>query len=215
MMNLIKACGFSIAILLCCVQPAEAENIIPLSFESTPTQALVTVSVETPDDRLRQYEVLGQCTTPCSLNIPYSGGLRIVKMEKSGYKTKETQAFFIKENAQSKYAIAYSEVVNWTLEDVNASQDNGGPSVIEATPILREVPKYPKWLKAPESCRMTFDLNTLGHPENIVANCKTKGLKKRSVKAVKRWRYNPKTVDGVPVPVVGIKAKLNYKLYYN
>lgn len=87
----------------------------------------------------------------------------------------------------------------------------------DATPIVRIEPKYPMsaqrngtegWVK------LSFTINELGEVENVqVLESKPKRVfDKAARRALKRWKYKPKIVDGKPVKQEGQTVQLDFTM---
>lgn len=87
----------------------------------------------------------------------------------------------------------------------------------EATPIFRVNPKYP-----PEAARdgregwveLSFTINEVGGVEDVeVLQAEPKRIFDREARrALRKWKYKPKIVDGVPVKQFGQKVRLDFTL---
>ncbi|WP_341503574.1 TonB family protein [Gallaecimonas sp. GXIMD4217] len=87
----------------------------------------------------------------------------------------------------------------------------------EATPIFRIDPKYP--VEAARDGRegwvlLQFTINEVGGVEDIsVIDAEPKRLFDREARrALKKWKYKPKIVDGKPVKQPGMKVTLDFNL---
>lgn len=106
------------------------------------------------------------------------------------------------------------------LGNVNAGMGDVGGAMMrdgDATPIVRMEPKWP--MKALREGKegyvvMKFTINELGQPENIVViEAEPKRLfDKEAKRALRKWKYKPKIVDGKPVKQPGITVRLDFKL---
>ncbi len=87
----------------------------------------------------------------------------------------------------------------------------------EATPIFRIDPKYPVeaardgregWVK------LQFTINEVGGVDDIsVIDADPKRIFDREAKrALKKWKYKPKVVDGKPIKQPGLTVQLDFKL---
>ena len=62
-------------------------------------------------------------------------------------------------------------------------------------------PKKPHWAEKSMRCRVDFDIDAKGKPENLEAhNCTVDRFGEAAIKTVKKWRYFPKIENGVAVP---------------
>ncbi len=87
----------------------------------------------------------------------------------------------------------------------------------EATPIVRMEPRYP-----PKAARegiegwviLGFTIDTLGGVTDVVVlEAQPKRIFNREArKALKKWKYKPKIVDGKPIVQTGMKTQLDFKL---
>jgi protein TonB len=87
----------------------------------------------------------------------------------------------------------------------------------DATPIFRQEPKFPT--KAARDgvegwVQLKFDINELGNVEKVtVIDAKQKRIFDREArKALRKWRYNPKVVDGKAIKQIGLTVQLDFKL---
>lgn len=105
--------------------------------------------------------------------------------------------------------------------DVNV--DVGGADIAIAAsdsdviPIVRVNPQYP--LRASERgiegwVEVTFTISKLGTVKNpMVLNSHPSSIFDRSaLKAIRKWKYNPKIEDGEPVERSGVKVRLKFEL---
>lgn len=85
----------------------------------------------------------------------------------------------------------------------------------DAQPMVRIPPQYPP--RALErgtegSCTVTFDVAPDGTPTNIVPTACPSTFERSTVRAVERWRYEPKVQDGTAVWRRGVVTQLDYRL---
>jgi len=87
----------------------------------------------------------------------------------------------------------------------------------EATPLVRIEPRYPNqaardgkegWVK------LSFTINEIGGVEDIkVLEAKPKRIFNREAKrALRKWKYKPKVVDGKPMKQPGLTVQLDFKM---
>jgi len=87
----------------------------------------------------------------------------------------------------------------------------------DATPIIRIDAKYPiqaardgkeGWVK------LSFTINEIGGVEDVkVIDAKPKRVFNRAAKrALRKWKYKPKVVDGKPMKQLGLTVQLDFKM---
>lgn len=92
-----------------------------------------------------------------------------------------------------------------------------GQQYKEATPVFQLAPKYP--LKAQQQgiegwVLLSFTIGKTGNVENIkiVESNPKRIFDKEAKKALKRWKYNPKIVEGKPVIQPNQRIQLDFKM---
>ena len=87
----------------------------------------------------------------------------------------------------------------------------------DAQPLVRIPPQYPQRCMSRaddrESVGVEFDVT----PEGTVVNTRVLDstnscFNRAAMRAVERWRYNPKIVDGVAEPRVGVRTVIDFEL---
>ncbi|GAA6205474.1 MULTISPECIES: TonB family protein [Thalassotalea] len=87
----------------------------------------------------------------------------------------------------------------------------------DATPIVRIEPKYPiqaardgkeGWVK------LSFSINEIGGVEDVtVIDAEPKRIfDKEAKRALRKWKYKPKVVDGKPLRQTGLSVQLDFKM---
>lgn len=86
----------------------------------------------------------------------------------------------------------------------------------DAQPAIRFPGAYPPAAQQrglEGECLMQFDVGPDGLPFNIRAlDCSSGLFAAPSIRAVERWRYAPKIMDGAPVARTGVQSTLEYQL---
>jgi protein TonB len=108
--------------------------------------------------------------------------------------------------------------------DVNV--DVGGTNVAiaaadsDVVPIVRVNPQYP--LRASERgiegwVAVEFTISKLGTVKNpmVIGSHPSSIFDRSALKAIRKWKYNPKIEDGEPVERPGVKVKLTFDLSNN
>lgn len=104
------------------------------------------------------------------------------------------------------------------FEEPTIGGDNISFSVSDrdAQPLVRIEPQYP--IRAAERgvegrCTVTFDVTPDGVTTNIrIMSCSSSLFESAAVRAVERWRYQPKIVDGTAVRRTGVVTEFNFQL---
>ncbi len=108
------------------------------------------------------------------------------------------------------------EIPEFEQPDLSKSDISFNVSDRDAQPMVRIPPVYPP--RAAEqgvqgNCIMNFDVSPDGVPINIRASSCTSSLFERtSIRAVEKWKYAPKIVDGAPVSRTGVVTQIDYQL---
>lgn len=105
--------------------------------------------------------------------------------------------------------------------DVSASIDIGGPGGMNIAegdylPIVRVAPVYPARAlsRGVEGyVDMSFTVTTTGTVRDPIVTFSTSSLFDRAAtRAVLKFKYKPRVVDGVPVDVVGVTTRIRFQL---
>ncbi len=102
--------------------------------------------------------------------------------------------------------------MNVSLGGVGAMRRDG-----EATPIVRIEPKYPVQAARDGKegwVRLSFTINEVGGVDDVeVIEADPKRIFDREAKrALRKWKYKPKIVDGKPVKQPGMRVQLDFTL---
>lgn len=101
---------------------------------------------------------------------------------------------------------------------VNINMDIGGNDFSvdgEYLPIVRIEPMYPRRAQSrgiEGYCDMEFTVTKLGTVIDAVATvCSSSVFKNASTKAVLKWKYKPRVVNGEPIDSTGVQTRLTYR----
>ncbi len=111
--------------------------------------------------------------------------------------------------------------INVAPPTVSANTDIGGPGGMNIAegdylPIVRVAPVYParalsRGLEG--FVDLSFTVTTTGSVENPIVIQSTSSLFERAaIRAVLKFKYKPRVVDGVPVSVPGVKTRISFQL---
>ncbi|MEA1941344.1 MAG: energy transducer TonB [Pseudomonadota bacterium] len=113
-------------------------------------------------------------------------------------------------------ATVMGAIPDFEAPQLNSDSVNFSVSDRDAQPLVRIEPQYP--MRAAErgvegSCWVRFDVTPDGTPTNIdIFRCDSSLFERSSIRAVERWRYNPKVQDGVPVARRGVETRFDFRL---
>ena len=113
-------------------------------------------------------------------------------------------------------ATIVGEIPRFEAPQLNSQNVNFSVSDRDAQPLVRIEPQYPP--RAAErgvegTCNVRFDVTPDGTPTNIqIVRCSSSLFESAARRAVQRWRYNPKVVDGVPVSRAGVETQFVFQL---
>jgi protein TonB len=100
--------------------------------------------------------------------------------------------------------------------ELNSGNVSFNVSDRDAQPLVRIPPQYP--VRAAERglegyCDMQFNVSPDGTPIDIQATyCTSSMFQRSSIRAVERWRYSQRIVDGVPQTRTGVVTRIEYEL---
>jgi protein TonB len=86
----------------------------------------------------------------------------------------------------------------------------------DAQPLVRIPPQYPP--RAAERgiegrCSVEFDVTPDGNPTNVrILSCTNSVFERETIRAVERWRYEPRVQDGTPQWRRGVQTQFDYNL---
>jgi len=107
-------------------------------------------------------------------------------------------------------------IPDFDAPDLNSGNVSFNISDRNAQPLVRIPPQYPP--RAAERgvegfCEMEFNVSPDGTPVQIRAlECSSSMFERASIRAVERWRYSPRIVDGVAQTRTGVRTRLDYQL---
>lgn len=113
-------------------------------------------------------------------------------------------------------ATVMGAIPDFEAPQLNSDSVNFSVSDRDAQPLVRIEPQYP--LRAAErgiegSCWVRFDVTPDGTPTNIdIYRCDSSFFERASIRAVERWRYNPRVEDGIPVARRGVETRFDFRL---
>ena len=111
--------------------------------------------------------------------------------------------------------------INIPAPEVSASVDIGGPGGMNIAegdylPIVRVAPVYPARALSrgiEGYCDMSFTVTTTGTVSDPIVTFSTSSLFDRAAtRAVLKFKYKPRVVDGVPVAVPGVTTRIRFQL---
>lgn len=89
----------------------------------------------------------------------------------------------------------------------------------EYLPIVKVAPRYPRRAQTRKicgSCAVEYTVSSKGtvvDPKVIPGQCRPKGVfENASLKAAEKFKYKPRVVDGVAVPVIGVRNRFTFEL---
>lgn len=83
----------------------------------------------------------------------------------------------------------------------------------DAQPVVRIPPVMPPRAQKSGHCTLRFDVSAQGQPFNITAtHCSERLFERPSIKAVERWTYRPKIVNGQAKAMRGVQDKIVFEL---
>lgn len=104
---------------------------------------------------------------------------------------------------------------------INADTNIGGPGGMNIAegdylPIVRVAPVYPTRALARELegfVDMSFTVTATGTVKDAIVLQSTSSLFERAAtRAVLKFKYKPRVVDGIPVEVVGVRTRITFRL---
>jgi protein TonB len=101
--------------------------------------------------------------------------------------------------------------------DIEIGGMTGGDFAVdgEYLPIVRVEPIYPRRAQSrgiEGYCDMEFTVTSSGEVTDVVATeCSSSVFESSSVKAVQKWKYKARVVNGQPIDSPGVQTRLTYK----
>jgi len=111
--------------------------------------------------------------------------------------------------------------INVSRPQITANTDIGGPGGMNIAegdylPIVRVAPVYPSRALSrglEGFVDMSFTVTTTGTVKDAIVLQSTSSLFERAAtRAVLKFKYKPRVVDGIPVEVVGVKTRITFEL---
>jgi len=111
--------------------------------------------------------------------------------------------------------------INIGRPEITANTDIGGPGSMNIAegdylPIVRVAPVYPSRALSrglEGFVDMSFTVTTAGTVKDPIVLQSTSSLFERAAtRAVLKFKYKPRVVDGIPVEVVGVKTRISFEL---
>ena len=111
--------------------------------------------------------------------------------------------------------------INIAAPQISADTSIGGPGGMNIAegdylPIVRVAPVYPTRALSRELegfVDMSFTVTATGTVKDPIVLQSTSSLFERAaIRAVLKFKYKPRVVDGVPVEVVGVKTRITFQL---
>jgi protein TonB len=108
------------------------------------------------------------------------------------------------------------EIPGFEAPSLSGNDVNFSVSDRDAQPLVRIEPSYPP--RAAErgvegNCTVTFDVTPDGVTTNIeILDCDSSLFNRSAIRAVERWRYQPKIVNGTAVRRTGVVTEFNFRL---
>lgn len=113
-------------------------------------------------------------------------------------------------------ATVMGEIPDFDTPQLNSDSVSFSVSDRDAQPLVRIEPQYP--VRAAErgiqgTCNVRFDVTPDGTPTNVsIVRCDSSMFERASIRAVERWRYQPKVENGVPVARRGVETQFVFQL---
>ncbi len=108
-------------------------------------------------------------------------------------------------------------MVDTALELEKATSLGTGGADRDVVPLVRVDPEYPpqaKQRRIEGYVDIEFTIGSAGTVQNpkVIAARPTSVFERSALRAVRRWRYNPKIEDGVAVERIGVRVRLRFEL---
>ncbi|WP_371193261.1 energy transducer TonB [Glaciecola sp. SC05] len=106
-------------------------------------------------------------------------------------------------------------LIAFCLTSLGCKSSNANTGLPKPAEASKQLPDSAQSKNKPEGWVMLeFDINTLGEPVNIsvLESVPARIFDKEAVRALTKWKYKPKIVDGVPVVQKDLKVRLDFTL---
>ncbi len=116
---------------------------------------------------------------------------------------------------QEGIASVTGSIPDFEPPQLNRGNVNFQVSDRDAQPLVRIEPIYPP--RAAErglegTCQGMFDVSADGKPYNIRVKCSSSMFVRAATRAIEKWKYNPKIVDGKAVARRGVVTPFKFQL---
>ena len=183
------------------------QHIRTVEFESFPPGRAVTLHEG------NIFYPIGGCTTPCKMQIDRSKSWIVVGEMDDGHGEFLPLTFSSHGKEGMKLFFTTTPPFNIKLSTLAKFDSETAVSDEDAQALVRVPPVMPVEATQSGYCIIRFDVVPSGIPTNIHAeSCSDPVFRNNSIKAVAKWGFGPKIVNGVKIGRQGVKTKVNYHL---
>ncbi len=103
----------------------------------------------------------------------------------------------------------------FTIVQAKDAVDNAPQVIIDSTAIKRVPPKYPKSAIGKEGwVKLSYIVEKDGSVSSPVVESSSgiKGFEKAALKSIKKWQFNPATIDGKPIQQCKNSVQMSFKM---